>query len=64
MALVDVELDTLVSEPDALTTQPPLMQCLVACFPSLYKQDDIKSSRPLSTAISVQHLATYALDSS
>ena len=25
MALVDVELETLVSEPDALTTRPPLM---------------------------------------
>ena len=34
--------------------------CLVF-FPSSYKQDDIKTSRPLSTAIFV-HLANYALD--
>ena len=30
-------------------------------FPSLYKQDDIKTSRRLSTDIFVHHLATYAL---
>ena len=35
--------------------------CLVVCFPLSYKQDDIKTSEPLSTTIFVRHLANYAL---
>ena len=38
--------------------------CWFVGFPSSYKQDNIKTRRPLSTAVSVQHLANYALDSS
>ena len=35
---------------------------LSCCFALSYKQNDIKTNRPLSTAIFVQHLANYALD--